>query len=289
MIEQIQFAKLFGVAHIDSLLQEMLLGGLCYNKTMVQLDSNIWIFSTADNSSPLTPPIAASYSPTHNSICSNGGGSSDSSQQVSSTIEPLSPMSPISPISPGSVVGQQDHTHNMHNNNNNNNNTIDSMDAPMLQSQFDSCGTSPSHQQQQQQSQQNQQQQYRRPTAIITNNGNGIHDIYRSYRADDGMLPSPISAIQSHSPPSSHSADNRRTSADHHHHMQQQQHSQQQQQQMQEVHMTDYSNSASSIIQKVASGHHLDPEQCQRFNMLDASDGANDYIINMKQEPEGSF
>lgn len=29
MIEQIQFAKLFGVAHIDSLLQEMLLGGKC--------------------------------------------------------------------------------------------------------------------------------------------------------------------------------------------------------------------------------------------------------------------
>lgn len=27
MIEQIQFAKLFGVTHIDSLLQEMLLGG----------------------------------------------------------------------------------------------------------------------------------------------------------------------------------------------------------------------------------------------------------------------
>ena len=27
MIEQIQFAKLFGVARVDSLLQEMLLGG----------------------------------------------------------------------------------------------------------------------------------------------------------------------------------------------------------------------------------------------------------------------
>lgn len=27
MIEQIQFAKLFGMAHIDTLLQEMLLGG----------------------------------------------------------------------------------------------------------------------------------------------------------------------------------------------------------------------------------------------------------------------
>lgn len=282
MIEQIQFAKLFGVAHIDSLLQEMLLGGLCYNKTMVQMASNNWIFSTADNSSPLTPPIAASYSPTHNSICSNGG-SSDSSQQVSSTIEPLSPMSPISPISPGSVVGQQDHIHNMHSNNN----TIDSMDAPMLQSQFDSCGTSPSHHQQQ--TQQNQQQQYRRPTAIITNNSNDSHDIYRSYRSDDGMLPSPIAAIQTHSPPSIHSADHRRTAADHHHHMQQQQHSQQQQQQMQEVHMTDFSNSGSSIIQKVSSGHHLDPEQCQRFNMLNANDGANDYIINMKQEPEGSF
>lgn len=31
MIEQIQFAKLFGVAHIDSLLQEMLLGGNYFN------------------------------------------------------------------------------------------------------------------------------------------------------------------------------------------------------------------------------------------------------------------
>ena len=29
MIEQIQFAKLFGVARIDNLLQEMLLGGVC--------------------------------------------------------------------------------------------------------------------------------------------------------------------------------------------------------------------------------------------------------------------
>jgi hypothetical protein len=27
MIQQIEFAKMFGVAHIDSLLQEMLLGG----------------------------------------------------------------------------------------------------------------------------------------------------------------------------------------------------------------------------------------------------------------------
>lgn len=33
MIEQIQFAKLFGMAHIDSLLQEMLLGGAFQDKT----------------------------------------------------------------------------------------------------------------------------------------------------------------------------------------------------------------------------------------------------------------
>ncbi|XP_004519327.1 transcription factor HNF-4 homolog isoform X2 [Ceratitis capitata] len=46
MIEQIQFAKIFGVAHIDSLLQEMLLGG-----------------ELADNS-PLSPPSLNNYSPT---------------------------------------------------------------------------------------------------------------------------------------------------------------------------------------------------------------------------------
>ncbi|KAM3963232.1 hepatocyte nuclear factor 4 isoform 1-T1 [Aphomia sociella] len=34
MIEQIQFAKLFGVAHVDSLLQEMLLGGASTDATM---------------------------------------------------------------------------------------------------------------------------------------------------------------------------------------------------------------------------------------------------------------
>lgn len=32
MIEQIQFVKLFGVIKIDSLLQEMLLGGMCVHK-----------------------------------------------------------------------------------------------------------------------------------------------------------------------------------------------------------------------------------------------------------------
>ncbi|KAM7351383.1 hepatocyte nuclear factor 4 isoform 3-T4 [Cochliomyia hominivorax] len=48
MIEQIQFAKIFGVAHIDSLLQEMLLGG-----------------ELADNNAPLTPPTLNNYGGPH--------------------------------------------------------------------------------------------------------------------------------------------------------------------------------------------------------------------------------
>ncbi|XP_055923991.1 transcription factor HNF-4 homolog isoform X2 [Eupeodes corollae] len=64
MIEQIQFAKIFGVARIDSLLQEMLLGG-----------------ELADNSSPLSPPIVNAYNPTN---------PMDQSQ-VSSSLDPLSP------------------------------------------------------------------------------------------------------------------------------------------------------------------------------------------------------
>lgn len=48
MIDQIQFAKIFGVAHIDSLLQEMLLGG-----------------ELAENTSPLSPQIVNGFSPSH--------------------------------------------------------------------------------------------------------------------------------------------------------------------------------------------------------------------------------
>ncbi|XP_065358287.1 transcription factor HNF-4 homolog isoform X2 [Calliphora vicina] len=62
MIEQIQFAKIFGVAHIDSLLQEMLLGG-----------------ELADNNAPLTPPNLNNY----------GGHGLDVSQ-VTSTLDVLS-------------------------------------------------------------------------------------------------------------------------------------------------------------------------------------------------------
>ncbi|XP_026843836.1 transcription factor HNF-4 homolog isoform X1 [Drosophila persimilis] len=66
MIEQIQFAKIFGVAHIDSLLQEMLLGG-----------------ELADNPLPLSPPNQSNdyQSPTH---ATNLDGS-----QVNATLDTL--------------------------------------------------------------------------------------------------------------------------------------------------------------------------------------------------------
>ncbi|KQS70353.1 transcription factor HNF-4 homolog isoform X2 [Drosophila erecta] len=67
MIEQIQFAKIFGVAHIDSLLQEMLLGG-----------------ELADNPLPLSPPNQSNdyQSPTHT-------GNMDGNSQVNSSLDSL--------------------------------------------------------------------------------------------------------------------------------------------------------------------------------------------------------
>lgn len=58
MIQQIELAKMFGVAHIDSLLQEMLLGG-----------------ETVDNTASTSPPLNtfpnSSNSPTHMMSCSS--------------------------------------------------------------------------------------------------------------------------------------------------------------------------------------------------------------------------
>lgn len=70
MIEQIQFAKIFGVAHIDSLLQEMLLGGNFphYNKNndlVIKKFVLIFIGELADNNAPLTPPALNNYGGPH--------------------------------------------------------------------------------------------------------------------------------------------------------------------------------------------------------------------------------
>ena len=45
MIEQIQFAKLFGIAKIDNLLQEMLLGGKCHWRTVTVMIKNIFVYN----------------------------------------------------------------------------------------------------------------------------------------------------------------------------------------------------------------------------------------------------
>ncbi|KAH8283687.1 hypothetical protein KR018_012141 [Drosophila ironensis] len=70
MIEQIQFAKIFGVAHIDSLLQEMLLGG-----------------ELADNPLPLSPPNQSNdyQSPTHHSGHLDGSGPVNSAMDTMPT------------------------------------------------------------------------------------------------------------------------------------------------------------------------------------------------------------
>lgn len=61
MIEQIQFVRLFGVTHIDNLLQEMLLGGaateLNGTSTPMQIPNapGSYVSSNESPTSPLTP------------------------------------------------------------------------------------------------------------------------------------------------------------------------------------------------------------------------------------------
>lgn len=72
MIEQIQFVRLFGVAHIDNLLQEMLLGGATpeINGTATSIPISTtapgsYVSSNGESpSSPLTPANADNLSPT---------------------------------------------------------------------------------------------------------------------------------------------------------------------------------------------------------------------------------
>ena len=69
MIEQIQFVRLFGVAHIDSLLQEMLLGGATAemngSATPMQISNapGSYVSSNESPSSPLTPANTGPLSP----------------------------------------------------------------------------------------------------------------------------------------------------------------------------------------------------------------------------------
>ncbi|XP_050305979.1 hepatocyte nuclear factor 4-gamma isoform X4 [Anthonomus grandis grandis] len=97
MIEQIQFAKLFGVAHIDSLLQEMLLGG--------GLDNPLIVPNQVP--SPATPqPINNNNNNNNN----NGYQASDSTDSpvTSPTTMPSSPADQL--IGGNSVASPPQHT-----------------------------------------------------------------------------------------------------------------------------------------------------------------------------------
>lgn len=145
---------------------------------------------TADNSSPLTPPLVNNYRPNHNQI--------GDQQPVTSTLieQPMSPlsahMSPVQqPISPVSV---SHHNHlspvSQHGPISPPNNQ-ESMDVPMLPAQYDQNMVVNDPYQQQ------QQHQYRRSTTILTNSTN--REIYQSppqYRTENMML-SPSSIIHS--------------------------------------------------------------------------------------------
>lgn len=135
MIEQIQFAKLFGVAHIDSLLQEMLLGGeysaQIRNSQTTVVYIPFLIYLSADNSAPLTP-VMGSFSPSQGPSpqgCGSGGDQQmmPSPQEDSMTSSPdvahgslshtmirdissssmeanmVSPASPVTSTTPGTV------------------------------------------------------------------------------------------------------------------------------------------------------------------------------------------
>ncbi|XP_074037460.1 hepatocyte nuclear factor 4 isoform X3 [Leptinotarsa decemlineata] len=89
MIEQIQFAKLFGVAHIDSLLQEMLLGGTSIETSPTTIvvpnsttTANNSYQSTSDSAdSPITSPNTTPSSPQDHLI----NGNVTSPQQTAAT------------------------------------------------------------------------------------------------------------------------------------------------------------------------------------------------------------
>jgi hypothetical protein len=70
MIEQIQFVRLFGVAHIDTLLQEMLLGGAtaelngaATSLTISNTAPGSYVSSNESSNSPLTPANTDNLSP----------------------------------------------------------------------------------------------------------------------------------------------------------------------------------------------------------------------------------
>lgn len=180
-------AKLFAVVHIDSLLQEMLLGGELINvevRGTSEFNSIPVPGEIADNSSPMTPPLINNYRPNHIQIGDQQPTSALIDQPMSPlsshmSPQPISPASHHSHLSPVSQHGPLSPPNNQ-----------ESMDtSSLLPAQYDQMGNNDPY-----------QHQYRRSTTVLTNNTN--REIYQSppqYRSDNMML-SPSSII--HSPQS---------------------------------------------------------------------------------------
>ncbi len=205
---------------------------------------------TADNSSPLTPPLVNNYRPNHNQI--------GDQQPVTSTLDqPMSPlsahMSPVSqqPISPGSV---SHHNHlspvSQHGPISPANNQ-ESMDVPMLPTQYDQMTNNNNNN-----NNNDPYHPYRRPTTVHTNNSTR-DQIYQSpsqYRTDNMML-SPSQVIHS---PQSNDVNN-----------------------MQQV--NDYS--VDGMQKRQAEGHRTEYKLAS--SEFQASNSSR---VNLKQEPsEGNF
>ncbi|KAJ8984315.1 hypothetical protein NQ317_012286 [Molorchus minor] len=117
MIEQIQFAKLFGVAHIDSLLQEMLLGGASVDTspTLVVPNSTNNNYQSASDSadSPITSPTTTPSSPQDHLL--NGNVASPPSATTSNIlimrdITPLDEPTPYSMSFKEEPLKEEQHT-----------------------------------------------------------------------------------------------------------------------------------------------------------------------------------
>ncbi|XP_076470586.1 hepatocyte nuclear factor 4-gamma-like isoform X4 [Babylonia areolata] len=108
MIEQIQFAKLFGVAHIDSLLQEMLLGGANADAVQDTGSNNLPTTTTGGATTTTTPLLddnGAAFPPTASSL--DGSCSPSASEGLQSLPRPHTHPSPstVGSLSPGGDAG----------------------------------------------------------------------------------------------------------------------------------------------------------------------------------------
>lgn len=122
MIEQIQVAKIFGVAHIDNLLQEMLLGGLFKFKKFIQNEFFIVNFISSVTTIDQSPP--SSFSTPDQNLCDLGSIPSTSLSPIGHSQEQQilqdEPYSPNLSVSMQQINNNEIISNNRTENNNNN-------------------------------------------------------------------------------------------------------------------------------------------------------------------------